>query len=59
MGNDGESERKIAALQHEVEIVTARIKKATALLLEMDDIDELKIQLKELNQKRHRATDHD
>ncbi|EPT9352783.1 recombinase family protein, partial [Escherichia coli] len=52
VGNDGESERKIAALQHEVEIVTARIKKATALLLEMDDIDELKIQLKELNQKR-------
>lgn len=52
VGNDGESERKIASLQHEVEIVTARIKKATALLLEMDDIDELKIQLKELNQRR-------
>ncbi|HBM9593766.1 TPA: recombinase family protein [Escherichia coli] len=52
MGNDGESERKIAALQHEVEVVTARIKKATALLLEMDDITELKAQVKELNQKR-------
>ncbi|EQB9578987.1 recombinase family protein [Escherichia coli] len=52
VGNDGESERKIAALQHEVEIVTSRIKKATALLLEMDDIDELKIQIKELNQRR-------
>lgn len=50
--NDGESERKIAALQHEVEIVTARIKKATALLLEMDDITELKTQVKGLNQKR-------
>ncbi len=52
VGNDGESERKIAALQHEVEIVTSRIKKATALLLEMDDITELKAQVKELNQKR-------
>ncbi|EEV5554408.1 hypothetical protein EL593_28930 [Escherichia coli] len=52
VGNDGEAEGKIASLQHEVEIVTTRIKKATALLLEMDDIDELKIQLKELNQKR-------
>ncbi|POS19043.1 recombinase family protein [Escherichia coli] len=52
MGNDGESERKIAALQHEVEIVTSRIKKATALLFEMDDITELKTQVKELNQKR-------
>ncbi|EIB9610260.1 zinc ribbon domain-containing protein, partial [Escherichia coli] len=52
VGNDGESERKIAALQHEVEIVTARIKKATALLLEMDDITELKTQVKGLNQKR-------
>ncbi|WP_096841393.1 recombinase family protein [Escherichia coli] len=52
VGNDGESERKIAALQHEVEIVTARIKKATALLLEMDDITELKAQVKGLNQKR-------
>ncbi|HHV8379489.1 TPA: recombinase family protein [Escherichia coli] len=52
VGNDGESERKVAALQHEVEIVTARIKKATALLLEMDDITELKAQAKELNQKR-------
>ncbi|WP_053294393.1 recombinase family protein [Escherichia coli] len=50
--SDGESERKIAALQHEVETVTARIKKATALLLEMDDITELKAQVKELNQKR-------
>ncbi|HCJ8588217.1 TPA: hypothetical protein NV716_002364 [Escherichia coli] len=50
--SDGETERRLAELQHEVEIVTARIKKATALLLEMDDIDELKIQLKELNQKR-------
>ncbi|MCG9398860.1 recombinase zinc beta ribbon domain-containing protein [Escherichia coli] len=52
VGNDGESERKIAALQHEVEIVTSRIKKATALLLEMDDITELKTQVKELNQRR-------
>ncbi|HFN6643754.1 TPA: recombinase family protein, partial [Escherichia coli] len=52
VGNDGEAEKEIASLQHEVETVTARIKKATALLLEMDDIDELKIQLKELNQKR-------
>lgn len=52
VGNDGESERKVAALQHEVEIVTSRIKKATALLLEMDDITELKAQVKELNQKR-------
>lgn len=52
VGNDGEAEGKIAALQHEVEIVTARIKKATALLLEMDDITELKTQVKGLNQKR-------
>ena len=52
VGNDGESERKIAALQHEVEIVTSRIKKATALLLEMDDITELKAQARELNQRR-------
>ncbi|MCZ5895876.1 recombinase family protein, partial [Escherichia coli] len=52
VGNDGKSKRKIASLQHEVEIVTARIKKATALLLEMDDITELKAQVKELNQKR-------
>ncbi|EPP7157719.1 recombinase family protein [Escherichia coli] len=52
VGNDGEAEKEIASLQHEVETVTSRIKKATALLLEMDDIDELKIQLKELNQKR-------
>ncbi|EJF2890884.1 recombinase family protein [Escherichia coli] len=50
--SDGETERRIAALQHEVETVTARIKKATALLLEMDDITELKAQVKELNQKR-------
>jgi DNA invertase Pin-like site-specific DNA recombinase len=50
--SDGESERKIAALQHEVETITARIKKATALLLEMDDITELKLQVKGLNQKR-------
>lgn len=52
VGNDGESERKIAALQYEVEIVTSRIKKATALLLEMDDITELKAQARELNQRR-------
>ncbi|EPO3050620.1 recombinase family protein, partial [Escherichia coli] len=52
VGNDGEAEGKIASLQHEVEIVTTRIKKATALLLEMDDITELKTQVKELNQKR-------
>lgn len=50
--SDGETERKIAALQHEVGIVTTRIKKATALLLEMDDITELKTQVKGLNQKR-------
>ncbi len=49
----GEAEKEIASLQHEVEIVTTRIKKATALLLEIRMIfDELKIQLKELNQKR-------
>ncbi|EPD7216348.1 recombinase family protein, partial [Escherichia coli] len=52
VGDDGESERKIASLQHEVEVVTARIKKATALLLEMDDITELKAQAKELSRKR-------
>lgn len=51
-GGDEDSEGKIAGLQHEIELITARIKKATALLLELDDITELKSQVQELNTKR-------
>ncbi len=51
-GMMGKQKRKWHFYSMRLKLSRPECQKTTALLLEMDDIDELKIQLKELNQKR-------
>lgn len=49
---DNDTAKHIAELKYQIEMLTKRIKKAANLLLELDDVPELKEQAKELSHQR-------
>lgn len=50
---DDTAEKRKSELQYQIDMLTSRIKKGAALLLELDDVNELKQQVKELDHQRH------
>ncbi|WP_446912028.1 hypothetical protein [Klebsiella pneumoniae] len=51
--DDGNNtDKRKAEIEYQISLVTSKLKKATTLLLELDDVTELKEQVKELNIQR-------
>ncbi len=46
------TDKRKAEIEYQISLVTSKLKKAAALLLELDDVTELKERVKELNIQR-------